>query len=173
MLLWVNAWQVTRLNLDFICLSVNSVVAVNATSAALLAGSLPAGPAVSVVCAQPRAPWSIAPACAASKACSITVLPRTMRTTALTDHAPALQPTPVLAGAQWVCWHSVCRASAATPLPGCALRCASVLTTGPHGPAAGAATPTPCAARFLLPTLILGIPRYATKLQRSRYDRPG
>lgn len=173
MLLWVKAWQGTRLSWAFICSSASGVVAVSAKSAALPAAFLPVGPADSAACAPPKVRWSTAPACAVLKACSTTALPRTTRITVPTGRAPALRPTPVPAGAPWGCLRSSCPASAATPLPGCALPCASVPTTVPHALAAGAATPTLCAARFPPPTLTLVIPRSVARPWRSRYDRPG
>lgn len=172
MLLLVKSWQRTRLSWALIRSSVSGVVAVSAKSAVPPVACLPVGLADSGVCAPWKALWSMAPACAVLKACSTTAPPRMMRITVLTGHAPVLQPTPVPAGAPWGCWHSACPASAATPLPGCALPCASVLTTVPHDPAAGATTPTLCAARFPPPTLTL-IPRSVARPWRSRYDRPG
>lgn len=157
----------------FICSSVSSVVAVSAKSAVPHVACLPAGPVDSAVCAPLRVPWSMAPACAVLKVCSTTVPPRMTRITALTGHAPVLQPMPVPAGAPWGYCHSACPASAATPLPGCALPCASVPMTVPRVPAAGAATPTLCAARSLPPTPTLVTPRSAARPWRSRYDRPG
>lgn len=90
--------------------------------------------------------------------------------TAPIGHAPALQPTPALVGAPWRCWRSVCPASAATPLPGCVLHYASASMTEQHGLAAGAATPTQCAAKFLPPTPTPVIHRYEAKTWKSLYD---
>lgn len=160
-----------RLNSVSISSSVRGVAAVNVKSAAPHAACLLAGPVDNAVCVLLRMPWSMAHACAVLKVYSITALPRMMKITVLTSHVPVLQPMPVPAGAQWDCWRYVCPAFAATPLPGCALLCAGVPTTGLRGPAAGAATPTLCAARFPIPTLILAIPRSAAKLWRNRYDR--
>lgn len=171
MLPWVKAWR--RMRWAFICSSVSVVGAVSARSAALPAACRPAGPVGSAVCALLSVPWSTVPACAALKVYSITAPPRMMKITVPTGRVPALQPTPAPAGARWGCWRSACPASAATPLPGCALPCASAPTTGPHVPAAGAATPTLCAARFLHRTKTRVIPRSAVKPWRSRYDKLG
>lgn len=146
-----------------ICSSASGVVAVSAKSAASPAACLLVGPADSAVSALPKVPWSMAPACAVLKAYSTTAPPKMTRITVLTGRAPAPQPTPVPAGEPWGCCRSACPASAATPLPGCALPCASVPTTVPRAPAAGAVTPTLCAARFQPPTLTLAIPRSAAR----------